>query len=170
MGNLLSLAVSQPSRKLEPGDVLITQGSVGGDLFVLESGRLVVERDGVMIAAVASPGALLGEMSVLLGTPVSATVRAEGPATVRVIRDARSVLENDPGLTFLVASLVAARLDATSAVLVELKNEHKGKAEQSILARIVSTLHLPAGGNYMPMNRGDLFGGNDELVRNFPGG
>jgi len=171
MGSLLALADSQSVQTLAPGDVLIAQGETGGDLFVLEIGRLAVERDGVKIATVATPGALLGEMAVLLGSPSSATVRAESQTRMRVIRDARTVLENDPAMTFLIARLIASRLDVTSAFLVELTKQHSSKSEQGLLAKIISKLQLPADGNYVPLTRDDLFGNNnDDLVRNFPGG
>lgn len=163
---LLELAEGQPVRELAPGNTLLAQGAVGGDLFILESGRLVVERDGMKIASISTPGALLGEMSVLLDTPISATVWAEEHSRVRVIRDARKALENDPQLTFMIARLVASRLDATSAVLVELNREHKGQLVQGILSRIVSALHLPADGNYVPLTRDDLFGGAESVLPN----
>jgi CRP/FNR family transcriptional regulator, cyclic AMP receptor protein len=145
MRNVLALAEAQPMEVIAPGHVLITQGSQGGDLFILEEGRLSVARDGVKIANVITPGALIGEMSVLLGTPSSATVKAETEARVRVIRNARAVLERDPELTLQVASLVASRLDTTSAFLVGLTKEYTGRTEQGLLARIVSMVHRPAG-------------------------
>jgi CRP-like cAMP-binding protein len=131
---------------------------VAGDVFVLEQGQLMVERDGVRLATVATPGALVGEMSVLLDTPASATVTAEGPTTVRVLADARSVLAGDPELTFRVARLMATRLDLTSALLVDLTKQHTGKSEQGILARIFSAIHLPVDdGDYVEIARNDMF-------------
>jgi CRP/FNR family transcriptional regulator, cyclic AMP receptor protein len=53
--SLLELAATQPTRTLAAGEVLIAQGREAGDLFVLESGQLVVERDGVAIATISSP-------------------------------------------------------------------------------------------------------------------
>jgi CRP-like cAMP-binding protein len=156
--DLLALAGERPVRTLAAGEVLITQGARGGDLFILESGRLVVERDGVKIATVTAPGALLGEMAVLLDQQTTATVRAESRTDVRVVKNAREELESNPSLTFLVAKLMATRLDSTSAFLVKLSKEHKGKAEQGLLSSILSALYLPAGGDFTLVNREDLFG------------
>ncbi len=158
MRSILALAEAQPMQVIAPGHVLITQGAPGGDIFILEEGRLSVSRDGIKIANVITPGALLGEMSVLLDRPSSATVKAETEARVRVIRNARAILERDPALTLMVASLVASRLDTTSAFLVGLTKEFTGRTEQGLLARILSMVHLPAGGNYVPLQRSDLFG------------
>jgi CRP-like cAMP-binding protein len=120
MASLLTLTYSQPTLALEPGDVLIKEGDIGGDLYVLESGRLSVERDGVMLATISAPGALVGEMSVLLGTEHTATVRAERPTSVRVVKDALAYLERQPLVALRVAMLLSQRLDATSIALVEL--------------------------------------------------
>jgi CRP-like cAMP-binding protein len=158
MQSLLSLAAAHPSRTLAAGEILIGQGFEGGDLFILESGQLAVERDGVRIASVATPGALIGEMSVVLGTLNTATVQAEKPSTVRVIRNAQQYLKTDPELTFRIAWLMANRLDATSAYLVQLTKDHAGKPEGGLLGRILSSLNTADGGRYTPVNRGDMFG------------
>ena len=143
MTSLLALTSSRPIRSLAPDEILLVQGEGGGDLFVLESGRLSVERDGVGIAIISTPNTLIGEMSVLLGTRNSATVRAETATRLRVIRDARAILESDPALALQVAALVAGRLDATSALLVNLSQTEKS-AEPSLFKRILSALHVSA--------------------------
>jgi CRP/FNR family cyclic AMP-dependent transcriptional regulator len=139
MATLLTLTYSQPTLTLEPGDVLIKEGDPGGDLYVLESGRLRVERDGVTLATISAPGALIGEMSVLLGTENTATVRAEKTSTVRVVKDALAYLERQPLVALRVAMLLSQRLDATSALLVEAQ---KGKPQEpsGIFGRLMSTI------------------------------
>jgi CRP/FNR family cyclic AMP-dependent transcriptional regulator len=139
MATLLTLTYSQPTLTLQPGDVLIKEGDPGGDLYVLESGRLRVERDGVTLATISAPGALIGEMSVLLGTENTATVRAEKPSTVRVVKDALAYLERQPLVALRVAMLLSQRLDATSALLVEAQ---KGKPQEpsGIFGRLMSTI------------------------------
>lgn len=147
MTSLLALTASRPTRTLGADEILLVQGDGGGDLFILLSGQLEVIRDGVTIATLSLPGTLVGEMSVLLGTHNSATVKAERESKVRVIRDARQLLENEPGLAVRVGALVAGRLDATSALLVDLSRQNKDKAgEQGLLRRILSTLHMPLPG------------------------
>jgi CRP-like cAMP-binding protein len=145
MASVLALVTGQPTRTLAPGEILIAAGEAGGELYVLERGRLSVEREGVPLATIAEPGALIGEMSVLLGVDHSATVRAETESTVRVIHDAIPFLERTPLMALHVATLACERLDRTSALLVELRKETEGKAsEQGLLSRIFSALSAPA--------------------------
>jgi len=139
MATLLTLTYSQPTKTLAPGEVLIKEGDPGGDLYVLESGALSVERNGVKLATITAQGALVGEMSVLLGTENTATVKAEKPTTVRVVADALAYLERQPLVALRVAMLLSQRLDATSALLVEAQ---KGKPQEptGIFGRLMSTL------------------------------
>ncbi len=140
MTSLLLLTYAAPSIDLDKGDVLISQGESDGNLYVLDSGMLSVERDGVKIATIDQFDALIGEMSLLLGKPHSATVRASSKARVRVVRDAMLVLERHPLITLRLATLLCQRLDSTSALLAGLSHEPDAKAEQGLLGRIRSTL------------------------------
>lgn len=141
MVSLVTLTFSQPSRTLSPGEILVNEGDHGGDLYILESGSLVVERQGVAITRLTEPGALVGEMSVLLKTRNTATVRADKPTTVRVVKDALAFLERSPLVALHVATVACARLNTTSALLVELKQGAKeDPKEQKLLNRIFSSL------------------------------
>lgn len=156
MQSLLALAAAHPALNLAAGKTLLIQGLAGGDLYVLESGELTVERDGVKIATISTPGSPVGEMAVILGAAASATVRAERPTTVRVVRDAVSAIRQDPELSFRLAWLMANRLDSTSAYLVKLTQQHKGKTEHGLIGAIIAALHMPAG--YEEVSRTDMFG------------
>jgi len=141
MANLLTLTAGQPLIELAAGEVLIKEGELGGDLFILEAGQLVVSRDGIPLATVSNPGAALGEMSVLLGTEHTATVTAEEPSRLRVVPDAFAYLERHPLAALRIAMLVTQRLDKTSALLVALRHETEGRpSEQAMLQRIAGVV------------------------------
>lgn len=146
MTSLLLLTYSAPTIELERDDILIRQGESDGNLYVLDSGVLAVERDGVRIATIDQFDALIGEMSLLLGKPHSATVRAEGKARIRVVKDAMVVLERHPLITLRLATLLCQRLDSTSALLAGLTHEPDARVEQGLIARPRSSLlgHKPA--------------------------
>ena len=142
MASLLTLTYSAPTRSLAKGEVLVTQGEKGGDLFVLESGQLTVERNGREIAIIEAPDSVVGEMSVLLHRPYTATVRAARDSKVRVIHDAIRILERQPEVALRLATVLCQRLDATSALLADMGSE-KGESvesEVSALRRLFGTL------------------------------
>lgn len=136
MANLLALTIAYPTLSLERGEALIETGEALGELYVLVSGRLVVERDGIEIARITEPGTLVGEMSVLLGTDHSANVTALTPVEVRHIEDGIRWLEQSPIAALHVATLACQRLDATSALLVQLRKEANGNREHGLLERL----------------------------------
>jgi CRP/FNR family cyclic AMP-dependent transcriptional regulator len=143
---------------LDAGTILVTEGTPGGDLHVLLDGELDVERGGVKLATLTQPGTLIGEMSVLLGRPATATVRVGKPSRVRTISNASAALEKDPRLAMRVAAILATRLDATSALLVDLTHQHGDKPhERGILERIMGALHT-FGDDTAEIERIDLFG------------
>lgn len=140
MASMFLLTYSAPIKELEIGDVLITQGSMGTDLYVLESGQLAVERDGVKIATIDQSDSLIGEMGLLLHKPHSATVRAETNTKVRVVADAMRVLERHPDITLRLAGLLSQRLDETSGLVSELSRQVSGTAEKTLIGKIFSSL------------------------------
>ena len=89
-----------------------------------------VKVNGVKLASITAQGALVGEMSVLLGTESTATVKAEKATTVRVVADALAYLERQPLVALRVAMLLSQRLDATSALLVELSKSNPQKSPE----------------------------------------
>jgi CRP-like cAMP-binding protein len=137
--NILPLVKSHPMRTLAVGETLIEAGEAGGELYVLQSGELIVIRDGVEIARIAEPGGLIGEMSVLLGVDHSATVQAATPAEVRIIDNGIGFLEATPIVALHVATIACQRLDATSALVVQLRKQG-ASTEPGFLERLFAAI------------------------------
>ena len=60
----------------QPGETVIVDGSRTGRLLFLRKGTVAILKEGTEIARVADPGAVLGELSVLLDQPHSVDVCA----------------------------------------------------------------------------------------------
>jgi len=147
MPSRAAFAASLPLETLAPGTHLTTEGTRSGQLYILESGILTVQREGVSLATIDEPGAIIGEMAVLLGIPHSATVIAQSVARVRVVDDALGTLSQHAEFALHLATIACARLDATSALLVELKGQTSGKArEQALMSRILTALAVTPKG------------------------
>lgn len=69
----------------KPGEVVITEGERGEELFIVLSGQLKVTRNGADVA-VLPQGAHVGEMALVRSQPRSATVTAEQTSELMVIR------------------------------------------------------------------------------------
>lgn len=136
MANLLTLTTAYPTRSLPAGGVLVEAGEADGALYVLAKGRLSVVRDGVEIARIEDAGALIGEMSVLLGKDHTATVTAITPVEVKLIEDGIGWLERTPLAALHVATVACQRLDATSALLAELRRDGSKPAEPGFFERL----------------------------------
>lgn len=108
---------------IAPGMTLIEQGGRTGQLYVLREGHLEVTRDGRHVATITAPGAVLGEISVLLDVPQSASVRAITEVDYFVIDDAISVLRAHPDWLLQIARLLAQRVNATTAQLTDRETE-----------------------------------------------
>lgn len=110
-------------RALAPGELLITEGEQSGRLFVLAEGALEVFRGDVEITLITEPGAIFGEMSILLDAPHTASVRALGAAQVHVIDDAAAFFRANPVIMLPIATLLARRLRNATDYLVNLKQQ-----------------------------------------------
>ncbi|MEJ6392517.1 patatin-like phospholipase family protein [Gymnodinialimonas sp. 2305UL16-5] len=112
-GPALSRLESTPVSR---GATLIAEGSTADAMFLVETGRFRVERDGVDLAEIGA-GSVMGEIAFLTGSPRTADVVAARDSLVyRIDRDAytRLCAEVD-GLPQAMAEELAMRLARTSA-------------------------------------------------------
>jgi len=109
LGRLLSRTRSE---MVEAGHTLFVEGAPSGNLYVILNGSAVVRKNGRRIATV-GPGDVVGELSVILGGPRTATVQAETPIEWLVLDRAslRQAISEVPGLAWNILTSVAARLD-----------------------------------------------------------
>lgn len=80
-GELQQLGRVTTELQLAPGEVIIRQGDVARDMFVVADGTLEVTRDGAHVALV-DAGGFVGETGLLTGDRRNATVTAVSDAVV----------------------------------------------------------------------------------------
>ncbi len=98
--------------KFKKGDYVLRKGEPGRSLFIIVSGRVAVEgEDGLSLAAMGK-GDVVGEMSVLSGDRVGASVRAVEPTDVLRIsaEHFRRVLSGFPSLQMRFTRLLVRRM------------------------------------------------------------
>lgn len=140
MADLLALSASLPEVSFAPGDVVLREGGSAGDLWILISGALKVTKGDVVVNTITRPGAIVGEIAVLLGTGNSATVEATEPSVLRHAADGRALLDGDPAITRLVAAGLAERLNFVTTHLVDLKQQYGDAPGLSMVSDVLARM------------------------------
>ena len=140
MEAMLNLVANFPSRRVAAGEVVMEQDSPSGPLLVLREGEVEILREQVSVAKTSQRGSVFGEMSVLLGVAHTATVRALKPSVFAIIDHPRQFLEDSPKACFLVAGLLAKRLDALNKYLVDVKAQYEGHDHIAMVDEVLETL------------------------------
>lgn len=108
---LAALAKVTEDLEAEPGAVLIREGDVGREAFVLMDGDVRVERKGKDLGIRSAPE-LLGEISILEDVPRTATVTAETPVRFFVLtsRAFRNLVKDHPNVELEVLRTLVKRV------------------------------------------------------------
>src|SRR5215469_10714762 len=130
---------SLPLVTYQPGETVIVAGSKTERLLILKTGAVAVVKDDTEIAQVAEPGAVFGELSVLLDQPHTADVRALEASQFH-IANATAFLTQNPIAVLYVATVLAHRLDGANQALIQLKNQLQTGQAHGIVAKTVSRM------------------------------
>jgi CRP/FNR family cyclic AMP-dependent transcriptional regulator len=123
-----------PIATFQAGETVLTAASTTGRLLMLRKGAVAVLKEGVEIATVTEPGAVFGELSVLLDQPHAADVRALETSQFYVA-DAATLLRVDPVALLYVATVLARRLDDANQALVELRRQLEAGQPRSVIEK-----------------------------------
>src|SRR5262249_46406900 len=118
-----------PIATFQAGETVLTAASTTG--LMLREGAVAVLKEGVEIATVTEPGAVFGELSVLLD---QADVRALETSQFYVA-DAATLLRVDPVALLYVATVLARRLDDANQALVELRRQLEAGQPRSVIEK-----------------------------------
>lgn len=151
MRAVLEHCVGGTETTLPADTVLIEEGHTTGHLYVLLDGRLEVLKGGTVVATVSEPGAILGEMSVLLHQSHTATVKAATASRVYEFQDAAQFLKSQPAVALLVATMLAQRLNAATTYLADIKRQYAGHGNHlSMVGEILESLVNLTGSRAQP--------------------
>jgi CRP-like cAMP-binding protein len=145
MRAVLDYCTGGTRRETPAGTLVLHEGSKTGHLFVLLEGRLEVIKGDTVVAVLTEPGAMLGEMSVLLDQPHTATVRAASDSVIYEFDDAAAFLRDQPAVALLIAQLLAQRLNVATTYLADLMHQYAGHGNHlSMVGELLqSMINLP---------------------------
>lgn len=138
--DMLAHCAHLPELTLPAGEVLVREGQPAAGLWILVSGSLRVLKGSVPVNVVAQPGAVIGEMSLLLDAPSSATVIASEPCVLRHAADGAALLARDPAITRLIAVGLAERLNVVTTYLADLKHQYGDAPGLAMVSEVVAEL------------------------------
>jgi CRP-like cAMP-binding protein len=126
---------SLPVEVHEEGSLVLAAGAATGKLLIMKEGAVEVVIEGTRVAEVREPGAVFGEIALLLGRPHGADVRALRRSTFHVA-DGPSYLRADPAAALYLAVVLAQRVAAVDRHLVaarqELRSGSRGVVDEMI--------------------------------------
>ena len=128
-----------PLAAYQAGETVLAAGSTTGRLLILREGAVEIVKEGVQIAKVTEPGAVFGELSILLNQPHTADIRAVETSRFHVA-DAAALLAQDPIALLYVAAILARRLDGANHALIELKRQLEAGQPASVIANTVEKM------------------------------
>jgi CRP-like cAMP-binding protein len=96
-------------------------------------------KEDIEIARVSEPGAVFGELSVLLDQPHTAEVCALEKSQFHVA-DAAGLLARDPMAVLYLATVLARRLDGANHALIQLKSQLQAGQPHSVVTKTVEKM------------------------------
>jgi CRP/FNR family transcriptional regulator, cyclic AMP receptor protein len=120
------VATVATEKRFSTGEILIREGAVGSDVFLMISGRCEVRRQvgkREKVLATLEPGQFFGEMAVLSPDPRTATVAAVADVRVLLLSawEFQLALQDNAALASHIAKVLAQRLRDAEEELAQLR-------------------------------------------------
>lgn len=129
MEKILQFCEGMETVSFAAGEVLFAEGGKTGSLYFLKSGGVEVTKGETPITVIREPGAVLGEVSILLDQPHMASVEAIEDTTCYVTRGGKEFLVQHPEIALAVAELLAVRLKGMIGYLADLKAQYEDRKD-----------------------------------------
>ena len=136
-----------PLMSYEAGEPVLSAGTASGRLLILKSGAVEVVKDEVQLAKVSAPGAVFGELALLIDQPHTADVRAIAQSEFHVA-DAQILHRGDAAVALYIAAILAHRLDGANRALIEVKRQLQADESRRLIGQTVEKVKelLTSGG------------------------
>jgi CRP-like cAMP-binding protein len=112
-------------KEIPRGTVLVREGEVGKEMFVIQSGKIAISkkvRDVEKVLALLGPGEFFGEMAIISNKPRNATATVEEEARVLVIdpKTFESMIRGNSEIAVRMIKKLADRLSDADATIENL--------------------------------------------------
>lgn len=143
--NLKNLLAYLKVKRCAANDIVLRKGEPAQNLYIILSGTVdVLDDDGGCLSRL-KMGDVFGEMSLISGDPVGATIKVIEPAIILYIRgrDFLSVLNKFPSIQLYLARMLAQRLARSNVVRAEeIATGMIGQLSEITPSELLQTLNL----------------------------
>lgn len=129
MEKILQFCEGMETVSFAAGDMMFSEGGKTGYLYFLISGGVEVTKGETPLTVIREPGAVLGEISILLDQPHAASVEVIEETNCYVTRSGKEFLVQHPEITLAVAELLAVRLKGMIGYLADLKAQYEDRKD-----------------------------------------
>ena len=140
MPNFLDYCSDLPTRSVPKGELALEEEVKDGSILILKSGEVEIVKHGTTVTTINNPGAMLGEMAVLLERGHTASALATQDSEFYVLEHAGPRLDSNPKLYREIARDLAFRLMKQSEKNIELQDKLELDDEEGELARRLATI------------------------------
>jgi potassium-dependent mechanosensitive channel len=126
---------------LNPNDIICRENDPGDSFYIILSGSVDVYVDSIdKHVAIRETGEFIGEMSLLMGTPRTATLQTLEETTLFVVdrRNLQNLLQKQPELADRISAELAQRQESLEKLGIKLESANKETALIQIRKRIQS--------------------------------
>lgn len=154
-----------------PGTIILKKGQPGTHLHIVIAGRVSVMDDSGNILATLQAGDVFGEMSLISGDPVGATVKAATATTILMLpgTEVNRLLPGFPALQVYLTKLLARRLAETTMQRArDLSSAMGGKLADIPAEEVLQALNLNRKTGVLelslPKGRGEIWFRDGEII------
>ncbi len=140
------------------GELIVKKGDPGKNLFIITSGKVEVLDDDQISIALLTKGDVFGEMSLLSGDPVGASIKVVEDSKVLSIdsKNFRKVVTKYPSLQMYLARLLTKRLaKANMQRSVDLSAEMSGSLTETSTSELFQTCNINEKTGVLTLNLSD---------------
>ena len=141
MREILRFCEGLPEASFKPDEILLEEQRRAGVLYILIEGEVEVLKGDYAVRRVSEPGSIFGELSVLLDLPHTASVKAVTPCRLYRVKQANEFLRTNQDLSYLLAKLLALRLNSITGYLADLKAQYEDQEDHlGMVDEVLETL------------------------------
>jgi len=129
MRELLDYCKSLPEVSVEPGEVLLAEGTKSGLIFILIEGEVDILKKDFRIGKLDQPGSLIGEISALLDIPHIASVVAKSSSRLYKIENQSDFLKSNTEFTYPLAIILAKKLNTITNYLADIREQYNDRGD-----------------------------------------